>query len=85
MLNLKRINGGLLLFSDAARKRVGFPAEGEAKEMVSDICPDAKTEVTQQHPVSLVLRVLPELSDGDRARLLQRMDDYVSRAQLDAA
>ena len=82
MLNLTPIGGGHLMFSNAAYDHISFPADGEAGKMVHDICPTAATVVTQRHPVSLVLRVAPELSDGDRARLLQRMDDYVSRTQF---
>lgn len=82
MLNLTPIDGGHLMFSNAACDYISFPAEGEAGEMVRSICAMATTEVTQRHPVSLVLRVLPALSDSDRARLLQRMDDYVSRPQF---
>ncbi|OGG64112.1 hypothetical protein A3C18_00790 [Candidatus Kaiserbacteria bacterium RIFCSPHIGHO2_02_FULL_54_11b] len=82
MLKLTPIDGGHLMFCDASRNRIKFPADKKIKQIVRGVCEMAEVEVTQRHPISLILRTSPEMSPVERACVLRHMEDYVSRTQF---
>jgi hypothetical protein len=82
MLKLTVMGPECVMISDASHDQISFPTDKETEQMVRAICPNGETEVTQRHPASLILRLPPGITEIDRARLLTRMDDEVSRIQF---
>jgi len=82
MLRRIKVDGGIIVLSDAARDSIKFPEDDDIGQIVRSICPASGVEVTQRHPVSLILKCTPEMAEADQERLVQRVDERVSRTQF---
>ncbi|MDO8576335.1 MAG: hypothetical protein Q7R90_03400 [bacterium] len=81
MLRLTVLSNLYIMLSEETHSPTSFPSDGEVGEIVRAVCPTAGQETPRRYPVSLVVKLPPGATEIDRARILCRMEDKVSRSQ----